>query len=64
MAKGHKKIAGSYCYKDYGCKSRFCEFCCNGDKYEEIEHEEIEHEENQKSEEDEKVKNNGIRKEF
>lgn len=55
MAKGHKNIAGSYCYKDYGCKSRFCEFCCNGDKYEEIEHEEVE---------DEKVKNNGIRKEF
>lgn len=37
MAKGHKKIAGTYCYKGYGCKSRFCEFCCNGDKYEEIE---------------------------
>lgn len=31
MAKGHKKIAGTYCY---GCKSRFCEFCCNGNKYE------------------------------
>lgn len=45
MAKGHKKIAGSYCYKDYGCKSRFCEFCCNGDKYEEVEHEEVEDEE-------------------
>ncbi len=39
MAKGHKKIAGSYCYKGNGCTSRFCEFCCNGDKYEEIEHE-------------------------
>lgn len=37
MAKGHKKIVGSYCYKGNGCKSRFCEFCCNGDKYEEIE---------------------------
>lgn len=37
MAKGHKKIAGSYCYKGNGCTSRFCEFCCNGDKYEEIE---------------------------
>ena len=37
MAKGHKKIVGMYCYKGYGCKSRFCEFCCNGDKYEEIE---------------------------
>ena len=47
MAKGHKKIAGSYCYKGNGCKSRFCEFCCNGDKYEEIEIEdgEIEDEE-------------------
>ena len=44
MAKGHKKIAGSYCYKGNGCTSRFCEFCCNGDKYEEIkiEDEEIE----------------------
>lgn len=39
MAKGHKKIAGSYCYKGNGCTSRFCEFCCNGDKYEEIEYE-------------------------
>lgn len=57
MAKGHKKIVGTYCY---GCKNRFCEFCCNGDKYEEVEHEEVEHEEV----EDEKVKNNGIRKEF
>lgn len=57
MAKGHKKIVGTYCY---GCKNRFCEFCCNGDKYEEIEHEEVEDEEV----EDEKVKNNGIRKEF
>lgn len=37
MAKGHKKIAGSYCYKGNGCTSRFCEFCSNGDKYEEIE---------------------------
>lgn len=37
MAKGHKKIVGSYCYKGNGCTSRFCEFCCNGDKYEEIE---------------------------
>ena len=47
MAKGHKKIAGSYCYKGNGCMSRFCEFCCNGDKYEEIkiEDEEIEDEE-------------------
>lgn len=36
MAKGHKKIAGTYCY---GCTNRFCEFCCNGDKYEEIEDE-------------------------
>lgn len=46
MAKGHKKIAGSYCYKGNGCKSRFCEFCCNGDKYEEIEdeHENLENE--------------------
>lgn len=35
MAKGHKKIAGTYCYKGNGCTSRFCEFCCNGDKYEE-----------------------------
>lgn len=44
MAKGHKKIVGSYCYKGNGCTSRFCEFCSNGDKYEEIEieHEEIE----------------------
>mgnify|MGYP000777587077 CR=1 FL=1 len=33
MAKGHKKIAGTYCY---GCTNRFCEFCCKGDKYEEI----------------------------
>lgn len=41
MAKGHKKIAGSYCYKGNGCTSRFCEFCCNGDKYEEIEDKEI-----------------------
>lgn len=41
MAKGHKKIVGSYCYKGNGCKSRFCEFCCNGDKYEEIEDKEI-----------------------
>ena len=39
MAKGHKKIVGSYCYKGNGCTSRFCEFCCNGDKYEEIEDE-------------------------
>lgn len=39
MAKGHKKIVGAYCYKGNGCKSRFCEFCCNGDKYEEIEDE-------------------------
>lgn len=39
MAKGHKKIAGSYCYKGNGCTNRFCEFCCNGDKYEEIKHE-------------------------
>lgn len=45
MAKGHKKIAGSYCYKGNGCKGRFCEFCCKGDKYEEIEIEEIEDEE-------------------
>lgn len=37
MAKGHQKIVGSYCYKGNGCTSRFCEFCCNGDKYEEIE---------------------------
>lgn len=43
MAKGHKKIAGSYCYKGNGCKSRFCEFCCNGDKYEEIEIEDEKH---------------------
>lgn len=41
MAKGHKKIAGSYCYKGNGCTSRFCEFCSNGDKYEEIEDKEI-----------------------
>lgn len=41
MAKGHKKIVGSYCYKGNGCTSRFCEFCCNGDKYEEIEDKEI-----------------------
>lgn len=39
MAKGHQKIVGSYCYKGNGCTSRFCEFCCNGDKYEEIEDE-------------------------
>lgn len=41
MEKGHKKIAGSYCYKGNGCTSRFCEFCSNGDKYEEIEDKEI-----------------------
>lgn len=41
MAKGHKKISGSYCYKGNGCTSRFCEFCCNGDKYEEIQDKEI-----------------------
>lgn len=41
MAKGHKKIAGSYCYKGNGCTGRFCEFCSNGDKYEEIEDKEI-----------------------
>ena len=41
MAKGHKKIAGSYCYKGNGCTCRFCEFCSNGDKYEEIEDKEI-----------------------
>ena len=41
MAKGHKKIAGSYCYKGNGCTSRFCEFCSHGDKYEEIEDKEI-----------------------
>lgn len=43
MAKGHKKIAGSYCYKGNGCTNRFCEFCCNGDKYEEIEIEDEKH---------------------
>lgn len=36
MAKGHKKIFGTYCYKGNGCTNRFCEFCCDGDKYEEI----------------------------
>lgn len=41
MAKEHKKIVGSYCYKGNGCTSRFCGFCCNGDKYEEIEDKEI-----------------------
>lgn len=41
MANGHKKITGMYCYKGNGCKSRFCEFCSNGDKYEEIEDKEI-----------------------
>lgn len=41
MAKGHKKITGMYCYKGNGCTSRFCEFCSNGDKYEEIEDKEI-----------------------
>lgn len=44
MAKGHKKIVGSYCYKGNGCTSRFCEFCSNGDKYEEIVCEENENE--------------------
>lgn len=44
MAKGHKKITGMYCYKGNGCTSRFCEFCGNGDKYEEIVYEKTENE--------------------
>lgn len=55
MAKGHKKIVGSYCYKGNGCTSRFCEFCCNGDKYEEIEIEDEKIEDQEIEDEDEVI---------